>query len=187
MLAPQQVETAKLDEKVLAYLNKHPDAKVSAADAPAFTDTAACHAYIRKVEGEVEAISKSNTVVVDCEQLLLSMDGGANPVRQGYRRPLPPEQVGARVNELLHKYEGQIHLTPSIPFGNLWASCYFAMTGFHALHVFGGLVVFAIILVVGARSRGLQRRHSRMLELVGLYWHFVDIVWIFLFPLLYLI
>ena len=111
----------------------------------------------------------------------------AGNVDGAYKRPLPPEQVGARVNELLHKYEGQIHLTPSIPFGNLWASCYFAMTGFHALHVFGGLVVFAIILVVGARSRGLQRRHSRMLELVGLYWHFVDIVWIFLFPLLYLI
>ncbi len=121
----------------------------------------------------------------DCDKLYWDMNAGN--VDGAYKRPLPPEQVGARVNELLHKYEGQIHLTPSIPFGNLWASCYFAMTGFHALHVFGGLVVFAIILVVGARSRGLQRRHSRMLELVGLYWHFVDIVWIFLFPLLYLI
>ena len=69
-----------------------------------------------------------------------------------YRRPLPPEEVGARVNEILHKYEGEIHLTPSIPFGNLWASCYFAMTGFHALHVFGGLVIFAIILVMAPRS-----------------------------------
>ena len=60
------------------------------------------------------------------------------------------------------------------------------MTGFHALHVFGGLVVFAIILIMSARGR-LTTRHEGFLEYTGLYWHFVDIVWIFLFPLLYLI
>ena len=41
-----------------------------------------------------------------------------------------------------------LHLSHSIPYGNLWASCYFAMTGFHALHVLGGLVIFVIILVM---------------------------------------
>src|SRR5262249_6580852 len=40
-----------------------------------------------------------------------------------------------------------LHLTYSIPYGNLWASCYFAMTGFHAIHVLGGLVVFGIYLL----------------------------------------
>jgi cytochrome c oxidase subunit 3 len=60
------------------------------------------------------------------------------------------------------------------------------MTGFHAFHVFGGLVVFAVILLMGMRGL-LGPRHVNMLELVGLYWHFVDIVWIFLFPLLYLV
>src|SRR5581483_3519886 len=99
--------------------------------------------------------------------------------------PPTPAQVGTRVNEILHKHH-DIHLTPAIPFGNLWASCYFAMTGFHALHVFGGLVVFAIILWVAWR-RGLGPQHTMTLELTGLYWHFVDIVWIFLFPLLYLV
>ena len=80
----------------------------------------------------------------------------------------------------------EMHLATVIPFGNLWASCYFAMTGFHALHVLGGLVVFAIMLIMAAIGRfGVQ--HTNMLELVGLYWHFVDIVWIFLFPLLYLV
>ena len=68
----------------------------------------------------------------------------------------------------------------------MWASCYFAMTGFHALHVFGGLVVFAIILIMGLRGRlGPQQRADA--RDTGLYWHFVDIVWIFLFPLLYLV
>jgi cytochrome c oxidase subunit 3 len=73
-----------------------------------------------------------------------------------------------------------------IPYGNLWASCYFAMTGFHALHVFGGLVVFVVILWIAMKGR-LSKRHESMVELTGLYWHFVDIVWIFLFPLLYLV
>ena len=60
------------------------------------------------------------------------------------------------------------------------------MTGFHALHVFGGLVIFTIILLMGVRNK-IGPQHANMLELVGLYWHFVDIVWIFLFPLLYLV
>ncbi len=68
-----------------------------------------------------------------------------------------------------------------IPGGNMWANTYFLMTGFHALHVLVGLIVFAIMLPMelGAARAG-------MVENVGLYWHFVDIVWIFLFPLLYL-
>lgn len=68
-----------------------------------------------------------------------------------------------------------------IPGGNMWASTYFLLTGFHALHVFVGLVVFAIMLTMhlGAARAGA-------IENIGLYWHFVDLVWIFLFPLLYL-
>jgi cytochrome c oxidase subunit 3 len=79
-----------------------------------------------------------------------------------------------------------LHLSYVIPFGNMWASCYFCMTGFHALHVFGGIVIFVIILLMALGGR-LQTRHEGMIELTGLYWHFVDIVWIFLFPLLYLV
>jgi cytochrome c oxidase subunit 3 len=79
-----------------------------------------------------------------------------------------------------------LHLPYSIPYGNLWASCYFAMTGFHALHVLGGLVVFGVFLVLGGMGR-ITPRFEGKFEMVGLYWHFVDIVWIFLFPLLYLV
>ncbi len=129
--------------------------------------------------------TSSPPAVKDCYALYQQMDGGKN-ADGTYRRPLPPEDVGARVNEILHKHEDEVHLTPSIPFGNLWASCYFAMTGFHALHVFGGLVIFAILLFMGVRNK-IGPQHATMLENVGLYWHFVDIVWIFLFPLLYLV
>ena len=68
-----------------------------------------------------------------------------------------------------------------IPSGNTWANTYFLLTGFHALHVLGGLIAFVILLPMR-----LDSKRAGILENVGLYWHFVDIVWIFLFPLIYL-
>ncbi len=163
--------------------------------------------YVHKVTLQLEAITKEAGVDAslkeECAALLADMqqkapgkDEQGNDVlgRDGkplksYQGPLSPAQVGERVNEILEHAEqkhADLHLTPTIPFGNLWASCYFAMTGFHALHVFGGIVVFAIILLMGLIGK-LGPQHAGMLELTGLYWHFVDIVWIFLFPLLYLV
>ena len=68
-----------------------------------------------------------------------------------------------------------------IPSGNMWASTYFLMTGFHAIHVAVGLLAFILIL-----PKKLDSTKAHIIENVGLYWHFVDLVWIFLFPLLYL-
>jgi cytochrome c oxidase subunit 3 len=155
--------------------------------------------YVERVRGQLEEIVKTtgnDKVKKQCQDLLADMDQNgkfaeATDARgektQTYTPPLGPLEVGTRVNEILHEHEdADLHLTPAIPFGNLWSSCYFAMTGFHALHVFGGLVVFAIILLMGMTGR-LGPQHDSLLELTGLYWHFVDIVWIFLFPLLYLV
>ena len=61
------------------------------------------------------------------------------------------------------------------------SSTYFLLTGFHALHVVVGLIAFFLMLFVA-----LDRTRANLVENVGLYWHFVDLVWIFLFPLLYL-
>jgi len=74
-----------------------------------------------------------------------------------------------------------LRLPIMIPGGNMWVSTYFLLTGFHALHVIVGLIAFAILLkmTLGPAKAGL-------IENIGLYWHFVDLVWIFLFPLLYL-
>ena len=74
-----------------------------------------------------------------------------------------------------------LHLPMVIPGGNMWASTYFLLTGFHALHVVVGLIVFALYLFIR-----LDRERAPHIENIGLYWHFVDLVWIFLFPLLYL-
>ena len=81
---------------------------------------------------------------------------------------------------LNHEYPW-LKLPQIIPGGNMWASTYFLLTGFHAIHVLVGLIVFALMLPLK-----LDRSRAGMVEGIGLYWHFVDLVWIFLFPLLYL-
>lgn len=69
---------------------------------------------------------------------------------------------------------------------NLFFSLYFAMTGLHAAHMIIGLGVLAVVFVMAARHKFSAAWHTPV-ELGGLYWHFVDIIWIFLFPLLYLV
>jgi cytochrome c oxidase subunit 3 len=69
-------------------------------------------------------------------------------------------------------------------YGNLFASLYFLMTGFHAIHVLVGMILFAMAMNQGSR---LNEGWTDWVENSGLYWHFVDLVWIFLFPLLYIV
>jgi len=66
-----------------------------------------------------------------------------------------------------------------------WA-CYFTLTGIHGLHVVGGVVPLIWALVKVGSSPDVRQR-AGLLECLGLYWHFVDLVWIFLFPLFYLL
>ena len=63
---------------------------------------------------------------------------------------------------------------------------YFLLTGLHALHLLIGMGLLAVMAVLALRRRVSAAYHTPV-EVVGLYWHFIDIVWIFLFPLLYLI
>ena len=68
----------------------------------------------------------------------------------------------------------------------LFFSLYFAMTGMHAIHMIVGAAILIVYIAMAARGR-FTPEYSHPVELFGLYWHFVDIVWIFLFPLLYLL
>ena len=181
----------------LPYPEKAPEGKMKLGELQAIEREKNDHAvgmqYFHRVHLQLEAIVASSAdaeLKTQCTALLTDMDRSTVEGKPStFQRPLSPAEVGERVNTILHHAEAKkadLHLTPAIPFGNLWASCYFAMTGFHAIHVFGGIVVFAIILLLGLTGK-LGPQHATMLELTGLYWHFVDIVWIFLFPLLYLV
>jgi cytochrome c oxidase subunit 3 len=72
------------------------------------------------------------------------------------------------------------------PQSEMFFSLYFCMTGLHALHMIIGIGLLSW-LVVKARRGAFSERYNTPVDMVGLYWHFVDIIWIFLFPLLYLL
>ena len=80
-----------------------------------------------------------------------------------------------------HKFEHHIYPGTSIFF-----SLYFMMTGLHMLHVFGGVLVLTVMLVLTLKGK-FSAKYYTPVELGGLYWHLVDLIWIYLFPLFYLI
>jgi cytochrome c oxidase subunit 3 len=64
---------------------------------------------------------------------------------------------------------------------------FFTITGFHGFHVFSGVVINIIMLIMTLMDKFEQRGHYLMIEKAGLYWHFVDLVWVFVFTCFYLI
>lgn len=80
-----------------------------------------------------------------------------------------------------YTYQGIEGTNPHIFF-----SVYFMMTGLHGLHVLGGMAAISLMLYRTARNR-FSSEYYTPIEVTGLYWHLVDLIWIFLFPLLYLI
>ncbi len=68
-----------------------------------------------------------------------------------------------------------------------YASAFFVQTGFHGGHVSGGIVALAIINWKALRGKYDDKKNTESIEMMGLYWHFVDVVWIFLFTIVYLI
>ncbi len=97
--------------------------------------------------------------------------------------PLSEKIEKLKTNPEYASLMGDLEAHHPIKYGNLFASTYFLMTGFHAIHVIVGLILFAIPLWVIS----LDHRWTDYIENCGLYWHFVDLVWIFLFPLIYII
>jgi cytochrome c oxidase subunit 3 len=161
--------------------------------------------FVRHVKEQLEHIEKDGSVSDEtkrkmCKDLLDDINAGKLTPKQINERIVGTKHLEKRkcdmpstpanVKGILERENGtldpHIHLSYSIPYGNMWASCYFAMTGFHALHVLGGLVVFGIYLLAALMGK-FGPVNELGIELTGLYWHFVDIVWIFLFPLLYLV
>ena len=86
------------------------------------------------------------------------------------------------------EYSHKIH-EGFVPSHDVYMGLYFTMTGLHVLHIIGGMAVLLyFVLPSGIEMWDSEpQRFTNRIEIVGLYWHFVDLVWIFLFPVLYLL
>jgi cytochrome c oxidase subunit 3 len=69
----------------------------------------------------------------------------------------------------------------------LFADLFFFITGFHGTHVFSGIILLIIVFINTVNGTYQRRGHYEMVEKIGLYWHFVDLVWVFVFTFFYLV
>lgn len=87
------------------------------------------------------------------------------------------------VEKLPEFFNGAVSDVATLQFANL----FFTITGFHGFHVFTGVIINIIILIMTINGTFERRGHYLMVEKVGLYWHFVDLVWVFVFTFFYLV
>jgi cytochrome c oxidase subunit 3 len=142
-----------------------------------------------------------NTAVLICSSFTMAL--AVHSAETGRRKPLVvfllltivlgSVFLGIKFYEYHIKFEE--HLVPGSSFrfeqslarpAEIFFSFYFAMTGMHAVHMIVGIGLLTALIFRARRDRFSPIYHTPV-ELTGLYWHFVDIVWIFLFPLLYLL
>jgi cytochrome c oxidase subunit 3 len=145
-------------------------------------------------------LTAANTFILICSSVTMVLALGA--IQQGNKRRcsffllatvlIGGTFLGVQVYEYYQLMFGH-HYPPGIsadghfrPYASLFASCFFTMTGFHGAHVAGGVVMLTCILIQSLLGTYTRPHHSPV-ELVGLYWHFVDLVWIILFTVVYLI
>jgi cytochrome c oxidase subunit III len=148
-------------------------------------------------------IGATNTVVLICSSLTMAMAVRSAQLsnRAGLIKYLIGTMIFGTAFLVIKGFEYHAkwveHLVPGFGFAfpehpefahnaQILFFLYFCMTGMHALHMIIGLGLLTHLLIQGSR-RVFHANYYAPVEMIGLYWHFVDIVWIFLFPLLYLI
>ena len=130
-----------------------------------------------------------NTFILICSSATLVL--GLASIQRGYKEGL---QVGLFLTVLLgsiflsvrvHEYRNLIQDGFTIS-SSIFGSCFFTLTGFHGAHVFMGVVWLTVVLIRSLLGYFTPEEYAGV-EIVGLYWHFVDLVWIILFTILYLV
>src|SRR5947209_11665582 len=141
-----------------------------------------------------------NTVVLITSSLTMSL--GVRAAQLGQRRPLVRSLAATGVLGLvfiaIKALEYQKHFAEGMVPGLVWTFdgplanqvqlfffAYFAMTGLHTVHLAVGILMVLIMALLATRGAFVAERHTPV-EMLGLYWHFVDVIWLFLVPLLYL-
>jgi len=106
--------------------------------------------------------------------------------KERHKTILTREESLARLNDAVHVVQGA-NLVRNEYGNKQFANFFFFITGFHGFHVFSGVVINFIIFLNVILGTYEKRRSYEMVEKVGLYWHFVDLVWVFVFTFFYLV
>lgn len=107
--------------------------------------------------------------------------------RRGFVRNISITFVLGIIFLILQVYDYTLLFSEGMTLGSgPFGTTYFTLTGFHGAHVFGGVLMLGVILYRGMAGQ-FSAKHHDAVEAVSLYWHFVDVVWILLFSILYLI
>ena len=107
--------------------------------------------------------------------------------RRGYLRNIAVTFVLGVIFLVMQAYDYALLYSEGMTLGSgPFGTVYYTLTGFHGAHVFGGVLMLGVILYRGSVGQ-FSARHHDAVEAVSLYWHFVDVVWILLFSILYLL
>ena len=107
--------------------------------------------------------------------------------RRGFIRNISVTFVLGILFLLMQAYDYTLLFGDGLTLGSgVFGTTYFTLTGFHGAHVFGGVLMLGVILYRGMSGQ-FSAKHHDAVEAVSLYWHFVDVVWIILFSVLYLV
>ncbi len=107
--------------------------------------------------------------------------------RTGFLRAFAVTLVLGATFLLLQAYDYSVLIHEGLTMGaTTFGTTYFTLTGFHGAHVFGGVLMLGVVVYRGMAGQ-FSARHHDMVEATSLYWHFVDVVWILLFSILYLL
>ena len=132
-----------------------------------------------------------NTVILICSSVTMVMAWASLKMNDwGKHRIYLLTTVILALVFLVNKYfEYKAHFAAGEgPWHNTFLAVYFTLTGLHGLHIIGGVIVMLYLLGPGAKLwKKNPDQFANRIEYTGLYWHFVDLVWIFLFPVLYLL
>jgi cytochrome c oxidase subunit 3 len=134
-------------------------------------------------------IGAINTVILICSSLTMAL--GVASIKRGKQELLRlflSLTILFGIMFLINKYFewGHEFRDGNYPGTSIFFSLYFMMTGLHMIHVIVGLLVLAVMLAWSFTGR-FSDKYNTPIELGGIYWHLVDLIWIYLFPLLYLI
>jgi cytochrome c oxidase subunit 3 len=144
--------------------------------------------------GHIEVNGKANPMFYTHDKLAAENVAQITFTKDPHKYGDPLPEKGEAADAAHHEHESLViqtadirRLSAMVPAHSTYFAIYFTLTGLHALHVIAGaIVMFYLWVTSGAWFRAHPDQFTNRIEVSGLFWHFVDLVWIFLFPVLYL-